>query len=108
MFSPHCHVGKERIVLEDRVDFALVGGQRRNILSVQQDSSAVRTFEARQDAEQRGFAAPAGTQQGKKLPFPDRKRDIVRGPRCSEMLGEVFENQKIRQPSPSPIRPGPY
>jgi hypothetical protein len=24
------------------------------------------------------------------------------------MLGEVFENQKIRQPSPSPIRPGPY
>jgi len=94
---------KEGVILEDGIDLAFVGRQRGYILAVQQHSAAIGLFEAGQDAKQRGLSAAAGTQEGKEFPLADGERDIVRGPRCPEILGEVFKNQKICQPSSSPL-----
>jgi hypothetical protein len=57
---PNGHVGKERVILEDGVDFAPMRRESGDILAVQQNPAAVRLFESCQDAEQGGFAAATG------------------------------------------------
>ena len=57
-------MGKERIALEYQTNIALIGGQARIILAIDEDLSGIRSNKARDAAQGRRLAAAAWAQQG--------------------------------------------
>ncbi len=70
----HAEMRKQRIVLEHHVDRALVRQHLRDVPAIQQDAALVRRLETGEHPQQRGLAAPAGTEQGEELSGPDLER----------------------------------
>jgi hypothetical protein len=60
-------MGKKGVALEDGIDFALIGGKGGDVFTVEDNAAGVRLFKTGKDAQQRGFAAATGAQQGEKL-----------------------------------------
>jgi hypothetical protein len=82
-------VGEKGEVLENRVDLALVGGVTGNVFTVQGDGTGVQGFQARDDAEQGGFAAAGGAQQGKKTIGGNIKVDVLKNGSFSGVKGLI-------------------
>ncbi|MNE21329.1 hypothetical protein D3C80_1144840 [compost metagenome] len=55
----HGHVLKERIVLEHKADFPLLGRKRINRFAMKNNFTAIRRLQSCQHAQNRGFAAAA-------------------------------------------------
>ncbi len=86
------HVRKERIILRHEADAAAARRNVRDVLSFDADCAAVGMIEARDDAQQRRFAAARGAQQrGKRVPF-DRRADVFERAHRAIRFGDVFEN----------------
>ena len=61
------HMGKQRIVLKDGIDGALVRRQSFQVFAEQQDFPARRLFESGNQSQQCGFPASGRTQEGKEF-----------------------------------------
>ena len=92
---PDGHVGKERIVLEDRADFPFVRGKIRDVLSVENDASGIGSFESPANAQQCGFTAAAGTEQREDFPCSDGERNVVKHGLLAVTLRNVFKSQYV-------------
>src|SRR5207302_7160763 len=90
----HFVVRKQRVVLEDRVDVALVGRQRRHVLVLEQQLAAVGLLEAGDDAQRRGLAAAGGPEEGQELRAADREIDALQNGSSREGLGEALKAQQ--------------
>ena len=73
----HVHVGEEGILLEDGVDFALVGRDADDVLTVEEHLALARLQKAAEDAQQRRLAAARGSEQRDELVFVNVKRDAL-------------------------------
>ena len=87
----HGHVREERVVLEHRVDVALVGRAIRHILPAEQHAAARGPFEARDHAQTRGLARPGRPEQREELAAPDVEVDCVDGDERAEMLRHAVQ-----------------
>jgi hypothetical protein len=88
---PDRHVRKQRVVLKDGVDVALVGRHPRHVDGLEPDGSLSRAFEAGDHPKGGGLAAARRPQQREELTRPDREvgirdRDVV-----AEALGDVVD-----------------
>jgi hypothetical protein len=70
-------VGKQGVVLEDRIDLPAVRGQGKHIGAVETDGTRIRKFKARDDAQQGRFTAPRWSEEGKKLTLFDFQVNII-------------------------------
>ena len=77
MFFCHRHVWKQRVVLEHRVDRALIGRPGREVFAVKQNLAGGRLLEARNQPEQCRLPAARRPEQGEELVLPDVYRYIV-------------------------------
>ena len=75
--SRHREVREQGIALEDGVDGALLGRDRRDVLPVDQHPAAGRPLEATDHPQRRRLAAPRGTEQGEELAGLDVEVDAV-------------------------------
>ena len=82
---------KEGVVLEDRVDVALVSGQARDIASVENDASGGRLLEARDHPQAGRLAATRRPEQGEELAFPDLQVDPGHRDHIAEGLTYAFQ-----------------
>ena len=74
------HMREERVVLEDGVDRALEGRQRRDVLAIEADLAFGREVEAGDQAEQRGLAAARRPEQREELVLADGAPKHCRAP----------------------------
>ena len=73
----HVEMREQRVVLEDHVHRALVGGVARNVPPAQLDPSPGRLFEPADHPQRRGLAAAARAEQREEFPGFDAKGDSV-------------------------------
>ena len=84
-------VGEEGVVLEDRVDVALVRRQPGDVLAAQLDEAARRLLEAADHAQRGRLAAARGAEEREELPAADLEVDAVDGDDITEALRDVDE-----------------
>ena len=84
-------VGKQRVVLEHRVDVALVRRRLRHVDAVEQDLTVGRPLEARDQAERGGLSAAGRAQQREELPSGHVQVDAVDGRHIGEPFDEIDE-----------------
>ena len=82
---------KEGVVLEDRVDVALVCGQARDIASAENDASGGRLLEARNHPQAGRLAATRRSEQGEELAFPNLQVDPGHRDHIAEGLTYAFQ-----------------
>ena len=70
-------MGEQRVVLEDHVDRALVGGVARHVPAAKLDAAPGRRLEPADHPQRRGLAAAARAEQREELARFDPKRDPV-------------------------------
>ena len=70
-------VREERVVLEDRVDVALVGRQPGHVLALQLDQAGGRLLEPADHPQGRGLAAARGAEEAEELAVLDLEVDVV-------------------------------
>jgi hypothetical protein len=87
----HVLVGKQRVVLEDRVDVALVGRHVGHVGSSQEHAALVRQLEARDHAQRRRLAAAARAEHGEELAIADVDVRLADGDDVAEALADAFE-----------------
>ncbi len=87
----HRHVREERVVLEDRVDVALVGSDALHVLARDPDVALVGLLEPGQHAQGRRLAAPARTEQRQELPRLHVEVEAVDRDHRPEALRDVGE-----------------
>ena len=87
----HGHVREQRIVLEDDADVALISRQMVDGGAVDPDTPRGLADEARDDAEQGGFATTRRPQQGHDLARLDGERHTVDGERLAIADGQVLD-----------------
>jgi hypothetical protein len=58
---------EQRVVLEDDADVALVDGDARDVCAVEANPAPIGSEQAGDDAEERGLAAPRGTEERDEL-----------------------------------------
>ena len=73
----HGHVGKQRVVLENKVDRAAIGRNALHVPSFDDDLAGVRLLEPGQQTERRGLAGAAGAEDGEELAFADYQREPI-------------------------------
>ena len=77
------HVREEGVVLEDRVDVALVRREILHVLAEQQDFAAGRHLEAGDEAQHGRLAAARRPQQGEELVTLDGERNLLQ---CRDLV----------------------
>jgi hypothetical protein len=87
----HRHVGKERVVLEQQPDIALIGPLPDHGFACDLDDAFVGILEAGDEAQRGGLAAAAGPQQRDRLAGGDRERHVVDCGGRAEPLVDVAE-----------------
>jgi hypothetical protein len=106
---------KEGVVLEDRVDRAILGRQARDIASEDGDLSGGRLVKPADQAQKRGLAAAGRAQKRKELIRADGQVDVIkrrmgRGPRAIDpgQTGQLASVLNIRQSlSPEVVHQSP-
>src|SRR5882672_4996794 len=83
------HLPEERVVLEAEAHLAFAGAAPRGLLAVDEDFTGIGRGQASDDAQQRGLAAAARTEQRHQLALADLERDPVQGDEAAEALAEV-------------------
>jgi hypothetical protein len=86
---------EERIVLKDDAHFAPIGRQVVDHLVTDDDAARGLIKEARNGAEQRGFAAARGAKEGHKLAALDLQRHIVDGKPGAIAMGDPVQRQRL-------------
>src|SRR5262252_4262461 len=82
------HARKQRIRLKDNSDATLPRRQVSNVLAMQDDITAVRLFESRDDSEDRRLATARGPQQNERFAFPHIKADVFQHGRFLEAFAD--------------------
>ena len=85
------HVREQRVVLEDRVDLALVRREAGHVLLAQVHGAAGRLLEPADHAQRRGLAASGGAEQRDEAAPLEGEREIVDGFDLSERFGYPLE-----------------
>ena len=88
---PHRHEREQRVVLEDRVDRALVRSHVGDVDAVQQDLALGRLLEAGDHPQRRGLPAARGPQQGEELPARDVEVDARNRLELPERLLQPYQ-----------------
>ena len=84
----HVQVVEQGVLLEHRVDAALVGGDARHVLALEQHLAGGGHFKPADDAQQRGLAAAGGPQQRDKFALADVQVDVVQHLGIAELLAD--------------------
>ena len=93
-------VREQRVVLEDRVDVALVGRQPGDVLALELDRALGRLLEAADHPQRRGLAAAARAEEAEELAVADLEVDVVDG---EEALVGVRARRRTRDAAPSRV-----
>ena len=88
---PHGHVREQRVVLEDRVDVALVGRRAGDVDALEAQGPGRRGLEAGDHAQGRGLAAARGAEEREELARGDREAGVVDRHELAEALGDVVD-----------------
>ena len=88
---PHSHVGKERVLLKDRVDIALVRRGSGDIGTLKADSALGRSLETGNHPQCGGLAAPGRTEQREELPRGNREVGVGDGEVTAEPFRDVVD-----------------
>ena len=92
----HVQVREERVFLEDRVDAALVGRQRGNILPAEEHLPLRGRLESADDAQRRRLAAARRPKQRNEFLLADVKVDILQNLHAVKLLRDADEvNQML-------------
>jgi hypothetical protein len=100
-------VRKQRIALEHHVDRPPIGRNASDILPVEQDASLVRGLEAREQAQQRGLAAPGRSEQGKELAGENIEGHVLNRGDTGEALAHAVEPEQRPRRGVRPRRERP-
>ena len=84
-------VREQRVVLEDRVDVALVGRQPGDVLALELDQPGRRLLEAADHPQGRRLAAAGRPEEAEELAVLDLEVDVVDGDRIAELLDHIDE-----------------
>ena len=84
---------KQRVVLEDEADVALVGGQARQVAVSQPDGARRRRHEAGDEAQGRRLAASARAEQRNELARADADGEVLQHLRGAVMRADMVERQ---------------
>ena len=84
-------VREERVVLEDRVDVALVGRQPGDVLALQLDQARGRRLEAADHPQGRGLAAARRAKEREEFPGLDLEVDVVDDDGLAVALDDIDE-----------------
>ena len=90
------HMRKERVVLEHRVDVALVGRHAFGGLAENLDMTFVRLLEAGNQAQAGGLARAGRPEHGEELAFSDVESDAIDGADRAEVAAAVDESNGWR------------
>jgi len=96
-------VGEEGVVLEDRVDVALVRRLVRDVGAVQEDPARAREVETGDEAQASGLAGARRTQEGEELAVGDAQIDVVDGDDVAEAARDPLELDCDRTAQSAPI-----
>src|SRR5690606_11230346 len=89
------HVGKERVLLKDRVDRPQIRWLLPHLDAVDQDPALGGTFKPCNHPQRRRLAATARSKQGEKLTRPHRKREAIDRRHVSKTLCEFDEIDQL-------------
>jgi len=84
------HVFEQGVVLEDEADVALLDGDAVDLEAADEDAAAGGSFQAGDEAQDGGFAAAAGAEQGEQLALGDREVDVLNRSHLAVTLGDVL------------------
>ena len=73
----YVQMGKQRVLLKNRVDEAAVGRNVTDLLPIEKHLSAIGRLKAADDPEGGGLTAPGGSKQGYELFIMDIQADII-------------------------------
>ena len=90
------HVRKQRVVLEHRVDVALVGRHAFGGFAEDLDMTLVRLLEAGNETQAGRLARARGAEHGEELALGDVERDAVDGPDRAEVTTDIDESNGRR------------
>jgi hypothetical protein len=75
----HRQMREQRVILEHRVDGALIRGQVRQRLAIEPHLAAGQGLEPGHDPQQRGLAATGGAEEGEELIVQNIQRHVLKG-----------------------------
>ncbi len=87
----HGHVAEQRVVLEHEAHVALTHVHVGGVFSAEQDVAAVRGFQTRDDAQQRGLAAARRAQQGQEFAGVDVEVHVLQRMEAAKVLVDVTD-----------------
>src|SRR5690606_11072267 len=87
----HAHMAKERIMLEDEADIAVLHAFERGVLVAEMNGPLGGEIEPRDQAQKRGLARARRPQQRDQLARMDIERYVVQGGEIPEFLAYVFD-----------------
>src|SRR5690606_9956146 len=85
------HVGKQRVVLEDRVQRPVFRRGVSQVLVAQGDGAVIRMLETRHHPQQGGLAATGGPQEGNELAVKNVQIQRIQHFFAVELFGEIAQ-----------------
>jgi len=82
---------KQRIGLEHHIDWPLEWGNTRHIDAIDKNTAFAQRLEARQHAQQCGFAATRSAQQAENFAFIDIQADLADGGKGSKIFADILD-----------------
>ena len=87
----HAHVREQGVVLEHRVDVAIVGRHAEHALPMERDLAPIRLLEPGDQAQTRGLARARRSEHREELAVPDLEADPVDRPDRAEVAAHALE-----------------
>ena len=91
----HGHVGEQRVLLEHRVDVALVGRHVRHVGTLEHDLATGRLLEAGDHLQQRGLAAARWPEEREELAPRDREVGPLDRDEVPELLTDPVQHDHV-------------
>lgn len=92
---PNCHVRKEGVILENRIDFAFIRRQIRYIFGIEKYLSALGVFKSAGYSEHGGFSAAARAEQGEYFATTNAEADVFYDVDISVVFFNIFKFKKL-------------